>query len=153
MRHNFFQDLGENIYSLQPASKSNAPGLKPHPCLFILLYVLVYLSPSSQKYNKNKAMAKTEKGQGNGVNETKKSHHFTRIKSYYTWASATGARGGRGLPRIFKHGTNIVNRGLKVLFSAFFCYFTVIFSVAPPPPLKNFLPTPLLLHIFYFEIT
>jgi len=44
-------------------------------------------------------------------------------------------------PQIFIHGTNIVERGLKVLFSVFFCYFSVFFSVAPP--LENFLPTPL----------
>jgi len=34
---------------------------------------------------------------------------------------------------IFKHGTNIVDRGLKVLFSAFFLLFFGLFSVAPPP--------------------
>jgi len=63
--------------------------------------------------------------------------------------------------------TNVVNRGLKVLFSAFFCYFSVFFPLpppmeeakqcyflvffanfrffyrCPPSPLENFLPTPL----------
>jgi len=33
---------------------------------------------------------------------------------------------------IFKHGTNIVDRGLKVLFSGLFCYFSVFFSIDPP---------------------
>jgi len=43
--------------------------------------------------------------------------------------------GSRGpcSPQIFKHGTNIINRGLKVLFSAFFCYF-----FRCPPPRKIF---------------
>jgi len=72
---------------------------------------------------------------------------------------------GRRQPRIFKHGTNIVKRGLKVLFSAFFCYFSVFFPLVPHwkrlnsaifqyfllifglfsvgPLLENFLPTPL----------
>jgi len=40
--------------------------------------------------------------------------------------------------RIFIHGTNIViDRGLKVLFSAFICYFSVFFSL-PPLPLRKF---------------
>jgi len=46
-------------------------------------------------------------------------------------------------PSILKHGTNIVNRGLKVLFSAFFRYF----FCWPPPLLKNFLPTPLFVSL------
>jgi len=40
---------------------------------------------------------------------------------------------------IFKHGTNIVDRGLKVLFFG-------LFSLPPFPP-ENFLPTPL--YTFY----
>jgi len=53
---------------------------------------------------------------------------------------------------IFIHGTNIVDRGLKVLFFGVFCYFSVatspgrglivlffgLFSVAPPLPPGNF---------------
>jgi len=46
------------------------------------------------------------------------------------WASTAGGHG----PRIFKHGTNIVDKGLKVLFSAIFCYFSVFF---PLPPLEE----------------
>jgi len=44
-------------------------------------------------------------------------------------------------PWIFKHGTNIVDRGLKLLFFGLFYYFSVFFSVGFP--LENFLPTPL----------
>jgi len=50
------------------------------------------------------------------------------------------AGGGRGpSPWIFKHGTNIVDRGLKVrpYFAIFRSFFVAL------PPLKNFLPTPL----------
>jgi len=54
-------------------------------------------------------------------------------------------------PWIFIHGTNIVDRGLKVLFFGVFKLFFGayqlffgLFSVAPPP-LEIFLPTPLLL--------
>jgi len=58
----------------------------------------------------------------------------------HTWASA----GGRavGPPWIFKHGTNIVEIGLKVLFSAFFAIFRSFFPLLPSP-FGNFLPTPL----------
>jgi len=59
-------------------------------------------------------------------------------------------RGEKG-PRplwIFKHGTNIVDRGLKVLFSTFFAIFRYFFAnfgyFSVAPPLENFLPTPLL---------
>jgi len=38
-----------------------------------------------------------------------------------------GAGGSRGPPLDFQHGTNIVDRGLKVLFFG-------LFSVPPPPP-------------------
>jgi len=43
-------------------------------------------------------------------------------------------RGGRGPcpPWIFIHGTNIVDRGLKVLFSAFFAIFLFFFPLLPP---------------------
>jgi len=40
-------------------------------------------------------------------------------------------QGGRASHWIFIHGTNIIDRGLKVLFSAFFCYF-MVFSPLPP---------------------
>jgi len=33
---------------------------------------------------------------------------------------------------IFKHGTNIVDKGLKVLFFGFFLLFSGLFSVDPP---------------------
>jgi len=47
------------------------------------------------------------------------------------WVSAAGARGPWPSSWIFKHGTYIVDRGLKVL-SAFFYYFSVFFSVGLP---------------------
>jgi len=67
------------------------------------------------------------------------------------WASAAW---------IFKHGTDIVERGLIVLLSVFFCYFLVSFSVSPLPGrglmvlffvalLENFLPTPLVKSVFH----
>jgi len=43
----------------------------------------------------------------------------------------SGGQGGHA-PRIFTHGTYIVNRGLIVLFFGLFCYFSVFFSVGPP---------------------
>jgi len=70
-------------------------------------------------------------------------------------------------PWIFIHGTDIVNKGLIMLFFSLFCYFSVFFSVGPPLgrgfivlffglfwyfsiffsvgplSLENFLPTPL----------
>jgi len=51
--------------------------------------------------------------------------------AFEPWASAAGGRG---------HGTNIVDRGLKVLFSVFFCYFSVFFSL--PAPWKFFCRRP-----------
>jgi len=52
-------------------------------------------------------------------------------------------RGARGpcLPRIFKHGANIVDRGLKVLFFDLFCYFRSFFPL-PPSPWKIFCRRP-----------
>jgi len=41
----------------------------------------------------------------------------------------SGGQGGHGPPWIFKHGINIVDSGLKVLFSAYFCYFLVFFPL------------------------
>jgi len=41
-------------------------------------------------------------------------------------------RGGRGSPWIFKHGANIVDRGLNVLFFGLLYYFFGLFSVGPP---------------------
>jgi len=78
----------------------------------------------------------------------------------------SGGQGDRA-PWIFKHGTNIVDRDLKVLFFGHFLLFFGLFSVGLPwkmlnsaifryflqifglffcclPPLENFLPTPLL---------
>jgi len=46
-------------------------------------------------------------------------------------------QGGVPLSWIFKHGTNIVNRDLKVLFFGLFCYFLVFISVAPPHPRRG----------------
>jgi len=51
-----------------------------------------------------------------------------------------GAGGVRGLPWIFIHGTDIVDKGLIVLFFDVFCYCSVFFPLAP---LEFFLPTPL----------
>jgi len=87
---------------------------------------------------------------------------------YLLWrrALAVGGQGGRG-PSDFKRGTNIVNKGLKVLFFGLFSYFRSFFPLPPPPPpeeakeyyysvffanfrsfftlsLEIFLPTPLL---------
>jgi len=69
-----------------------------------------------------------------------------RIKKQ-SWASEAGGRGACP-PWIFIHGTNIVERGLKVLFFGvfllffvFFCYFLVFFPL--PSPLEIFPPTPL----------
>jgi len=52
----------------------------------------------------------------------------------------SGGQGGHGPLWIFLHGTDIVDRGLIMLFSVFFAIFRS-FSVAPP--LEIFLPTPL----------
>jgi len=47
----------------------------------------------------------------------------------------SGGQGGPWPPWIFIHGTNIVERGLKVraIFGVF-CYFFGLFSAASPPP-------------------
>jgi len=54
---------------------------------------------------------------------------------FYTHSHGLRQWGLRGLcpPWIFKHGTNIVDRGLKVLFFGLFCYFSVFFFSLPPP--------------------
>jgi len=44
--------------------------------------------------------------------------------------------GGRAPPWIFKYGTNIVDRGLKVLFFDLFLLFFDLFFIWPPPPGK-----------------
>jgi len=44
-----------------------------------------------------------------------------------------GAGGPWPPPWIFKHGTNIVDRGLKVLFLGLFLLFFGLFSVFPLP--------------------
>jgi len=44
---------------------------------------------------------------------------------------SVGAEEGGAGPRIFKHGTNVVDRGLKVLFLGLFAIF-VFFPVALP---------------------
>jgi len=43
----------------------------------------------------------------------------------------SGVQGGRGPLWIFKHGTNIVDIGLKVLFFGLFLLFFGLFSDAP----------------------
>jgi len=49
-----------------------------------------------------------------------------------------GVGGGRAPTLwIFKHGTNIVDKGLKMLFSAFFAIFRSFFR-CPPPSRKIF---------------
>jgi len=45
--------------------------------------------------------------------------------------------GGRAAPWIFIHDRNIVDRGLKVLFSAFFAIFSVFFPLTPHPLWKR----------------
>jgi len=44
-----------------------------------------------------------------------------------TMGVGSGVQGSHGLPWIFKHSTNVVDRGLKVLFFGLFCYFIGIF--------------------------
>jgi len=47
----------------------------------------------------------------------------------------SGRQGGRAPPPwIFILGTDIVDKGLIVLFIGLFLLFSVIFSVASPPP-------------------
>jgi len=83
------------------------------------------------------------------------------IKAWFQFVTFMGVgSGGRGSrappPWIFMHGTNILDRGLKVLFFGVFCYFSVfllffdLFSVVPPPPpQENFLPTPLVTFLTF----
>jgi len=102
-----------------------------------------------------------------------------RVKHHYEHGSAAGGRDPLS-PWIFKHGTNIVDRGLNVLFFGlflpFFVFFPIFFGLffrAPPPLeeansaifryffanfrsffslplLENFLPT-LLITTFIFD--
>jgi len=101
--------------------------------------------------------------QNNGT----KIFQFGPLQSKFLATSVMGV-GSRGpwLSWISKHGTNIVNKGLKVLFFGLICYFSVFFPLPPPlrkrlnsaifryfllifglfsvaPSLENFLPTPL----------
>jgi len=55
----------------------------------------------------------------------------------------SGEQKGAVPPWIFKHGTDVVDSGLIVLFSVFFAIF-LLFFFRCPPLLENFLPTPLL---------
>jgi len=43
-----------------------------------------------------------------------------------------GEERGTVPPRIFIHGTDIVDRGLIVLFFGLFCQFSVFFPLGPP---------------------
>jgi len=45
----------------------------------------------------------------------------------------SGEQGGRVPPWIFIHGTNVVDKGLKVLFFGVFYYFSVFFPLPPLP--------------------
>jgi len=58
---------------------------------------------------------------------------------YYSWASTAGGREAVAA-WIFIHGTNIVERGYKVLFFGVFYYFSVFFFRWLP--LEIYLPTP-----------
>jgi len=49
-----------------------------------------------------------------------------------------GRQEGAVAPWIFIHGTDIVDRGLIVLFSVFFCYFSVFFPLSSSHPPGNF---------------
>jgi len=53
------------------------------------------------------------------------------------WASAAGCREGPWPLWIFIHGTDIVNRGLIVLFFVFFSIFRSFFRLPPLPPWKR----------------
>jgi len=52
------------------------------------------------------------------------------------WASAAGGRGACP-PWIFIHGTNIVNKGLIVIFFGLFLLFFGLFLHCPPSPWKR----------------
>jgi len=72
------------------------------------------------------------------------SQEVTGTKRYtllHAWASAVGGIRGPWLenpggawppPWIFKHDTNIVDRGLRVLFFGLFLLFSVFFPLASP---------------------
>jgi len=62
-----------------------------------------------------------------------------------TWASAVGEAGELWPPWIFIHGTDIITKGLIVLFFG-------LFSVAPLPP-EIFLPTPLLINTYLYLLS
>jgi len=52
------------------------------------------------------------------------------MEGIYLWALEAGGKGAVP-PWILKNGTNIVDRGLKVLFFGLFCYFSIFFPLAP----------------------
>jgi len=54
-------------------------------------------------------------------------------------------------PGIFIHGTDVVDRGLIVLFSVIFCYFSVLLRCLTPPEI--FLLRPLLRYSFIHQGT
>jgi len=54
-----------------------------------------------------------------------------RIPSYGGGMGVGRVNRAPASPQNFKYGTNIVDRGLKVLFFGLFCYFSV-FPLAPP---------------------
>jgi len=89
-----------------------------------------------------------------------------------TGVGSEGQRGGCTPPWIFIHGTDIVDRGLIVLFLVFFCYFSVFFPLLPGRGLKYyfsvvfaifgifsrslleiFLPTPLQMNIIIYSLS
>jgi len=61
------------------------------------------------------------------------SFHSNTECTLQSYRRQRGAGRGRGLPWIFIHGTDIGDKGLIVLFSVLFCYFSVFFSLAPSP--------------------
>jgi len=82
-------------------------------------------------------------------------------KQCYTAIHGHRQQGGRGPLWIFIHGKDIVDTDLIGYILVFFCYFSIFFTVAPPPwrrlnsaiffplpflPLDNFLSTPLLIY-------
>jgi len=52
-------------------------------------------------------------------------------------------------PWIFIHGTDVINKGLIVLFFGLFCYFSIFFPLLPP--LEIFLSTPLSLDLQHYK--
>jgi len=69
--------------------------------------------------------------------ETNVISHFVTFIEYYKHGRRHRGAGGPWPPWIFKHGTNIVGRGLKVLFFDLFLLFFDLFFRCPPPPMEE----------------